>query len=333
VELGIELPTVAESLRAEFPDARIDLALGTTIDGGETDGIAAAVVLAEEAGLAVVVLGDRAGLFGRGTSGEGCDVPILSLPGAQQQLLDAVLDTGVPTIAVLLTGRPYALGSAPDRAAAIVQAFFPGERGGPAVAGVLSGRVNPSGRLPVSVPAGPGTQPTTYLGGVLAGRSDVSSVDPTARYAFGHGLGYTSFAWDDVALDADEVPVEGEVSLAVTVRNTGNRAGADIVQLYLSDPVATIVRPVRRLVGYARVPLEAGESARVTFRVSTDLAAFTGLTGRRVIEPGELRLALGASSAEIRHERSVRLTGQVVELDDARDAARALIADVTVEGA
>jgi len=121
------------------------------------------------------------------------------------------------------------------------------------------------------------------------------------------------------------------VTLAVTVRNTGDRAGADVVQLYLSDPVATIVRPVRRLVGYARVQLGAGESARVTFRVSTDLAAFTGLTGRRVIEPGELRLGLGASSADIRHERSVRLTGQVVELDDRRDASRDLIAAVTVE--
>jgi beta-xylosidase len=241
-----------------------------------------------------------------------------------------VLDTGVPTIAVLLTGRPYALGSAPDRAAAIVQAFFPGERGGPAVAGVLSGRVNPSGRLPVSVPSSPGTQPTTYLGGALAGRSDVSSVDPTARYPFGHGLGYTTFAWEDVTLDADEVPVEGQAGLSVTVRNTGDRAGADVVQLYLSDPVATVVRPVRRLVGYARVALEPGEAKRVAFRVSTDLAAFTGLRGRRVIEPGELRLGLGASSADLRAEVSLRLTGDAVELDDARDASRVLIADVAV---
>jgi beta-xylosidase len=195
---------------------------------------------------------------------------------------------------------------------------------------VLSGRVNPSGRLPVSVPSAPGTQPTTYLGGVLSGRSDVSSVDPTARYAFGHGLGYSTFEWDDVELSAEETPVESEVTLAVTVRNTGDRAGADVVQLYLSDPVATVVRPVRRLVGYARVALEAGESARVTFRVSTDLAAFTGLAGRRVLEPGELRLGLGSSSAELRHERSVRLIGDRVEFDDARDVRRALIADADV---
>jgi hypothetical protein len=114
------------------------------------------------------------------------------------------------------------------------------------------------------------------------------------------------------------------------VRNTGDRAGADVVQLYLSDPVATVVRPVRRLVGYARVALEAGESARVTFRVSTDLAAFTGLAGRRVLEPGELRLGLGSSSAELRHERSVRLIGDRVEFDDARDVRRALIADADV---
>jgi beta-xylosidase len=193
--------------------------------------------------------------------------------------------------------------------------------------------VNPSGRLPVSVPSSPGTQPTTYLGGVLSGRSDVSSVDPTARYPFGHGLGYTTFAWDDVTLDSEEVPVEGEVELGVTVRNTGDRPGADVVQLYLSDPVASVVRPVRRLVGYARVALEPGASARVVFRVSTDLAAFTGLTGRRVIEPGEIRLALGASSADVRHERAIRLTGDPVELDDGRDVTRALIAVPSVEAA
>src|SRR5690606_6872462 len=136
----------------------------------------------------VAVLGDRAGLFCRGTSGEGCDSPDLTLPGFQDDLVEALVATSTPVVVVLMSGRPYALGRFADQAAAIVQAFFPGQLGGPAVAGVLSGRVVPSGRLPVSVPRLPGGQPTTYLTSKLGHRSDVSSADPTPLYPFGHGL-------------------------------------------------------------------------------------------------------------------------------------------------
>ncbi len=151
---------------------------------------------ARDADIVVVALGDRAGLFGRGTSGEGCDAESLALPGAQQQLLDALLDSGTPVVTVLLAGRPYALGRAVEDSAAIVQSFFPGVGGTRAIAGVLSGRTTPSGRLPVSVPRGPGSQPTTYLGARLAQASEVSNIDPTPAFGFGHGLTYTTFAWN-----------------------------------------------------------------------------------------------------------------------------------------
>src|SRR5690606_30798581 len=127
VELGIRIPTLLEAVRAEFPDAEIRSALGTSVSGGELDGIAEAAALAARSDLVVLALGDRAGLFGRGTSGEGCDVESLSLPGAQQQLVDAVLDAGTPSILVLMTGRPYALGRAVTESAAIVEAFLLGE--------------------------------------------------------------------------------------------------------------------------------------------------------------------------------------------------------------
>ncbi|MFJ7243004.1 glycoside hydrolase family 3 C-terminal domain-containing protein, partial [Streptomyces olivaceus] len=166
--VGIELPTLRDTLAAEFPDAEFRAVRGTGVDDGDLSGISEAVRAARDADVAVAVLGDRAGLFGRGTSGEGCDVESLTLPGAQQQLLDALLDTGTPVVTVLLAGRPYALGRAATESAAIVQAFFPGEEGTHAVAGILSGRLNPSGRLPVSVPRTPGAQPTTYLGPRLA---------------------------------------------------------------------------------------------------------------------------------------------------------------------
>ncbi|MEV5371360.1 glycoside hydrolase family 3 N-terminal domain-containing protein [Streptomyces albogriseolus] len=316
--LGIGLPTLRETLAAEFPDADITHVRGTGVDDGDLSGLDEAVRAAREADVTVVALGDRAGLFGRGTSGEGCDAGTLELPGAQQQLLDALLDTGTPVVTVLLAGRPYALGRAVTESAAIVQSFFPGEEGTHAIAGVLSGRVNPSGRLPVGVPRAPGSQPGTYLGARLAHANEASNVDPTPAFPFGHGLSYTRFDWTDLTVDAHEAPTDGEFTLAFTVRNTGERSGTEVVQLYLHDPVASVVQPVQRLVGYTRVTLEPGEARRLTVTVPADLASFTGRDGRRVVEPGALELRPAASSADPRLTARVVLTGPERHVDHTR---------------
>ncbi|MEU0021783.1 glycoside hydrolase family 3 N-terminal domain-containing protein [Streptomyces rochei] len=316
--VGIELPTLRDTLAAEFPEAEITVVRGTGVDDGDVSGIPEAVRAAREADVVVAVLGDRAGLFGRGTSGEGCDAESLALPGAQQQLLDALLDTGEPVVTVLLAGRPYALGRAVAESAAIVQSFFPGVEGTAALAGVLSGRTNPSGRLPVSVPRGAGAQPTTYLGARLAHASEVSNIDPTPAFGFGHGLGYTTFAWSDLAVDADRAATDGEFSLALTVRNTGDRSGTEVVQLYLHDPVASVVQPVQRLIGYTRVPLEPGQERRLRVTVPADVASFTGRDGHRIVEPGELELRFAASSTEARLTASVTLTGPARRVDHTR---------------
>lgn len=324
--IGIELPTLREALAAEFPDAEILWAEGTSIDGGETDGFAAAREAAEGADLVVLALGDRAGLFGRGTSGEGCDAADLTLPGAQQVLMDEILSTGVPTVVTLLSGRPYALGRAPEDAAAIVQAFFAGEEGTGAIAGVLSGRVNPSGRLPVSIPRDPGAQPSTYLAATLARRNDVSNIDPGSAFPFGHGLGYAPAVWSDASASATEMPPDGSVTVSIHLGNAGDRDGVEVVQLYLHDPVASTVRPVQRLIAYARVSLAAGAKVRVSFEVPADLASFTGADGRRVIEPGDIVLGFGRSSDEIVAARTVRIVGSPRYVDH----TRALHASVTV---
>ncbi|MEV7454015.1 beta-glucosidase family protein [Streptomyces nigra] len=316
--VGLELPTLQDTLTAEFPDAEITAVRGTGVDDGDLSGIAAAVEAARDAEVVVAVLGDRAGLFGRGTSGEGCDAESLALPGAQQQLLDALLDSGTPVVTVLLAGRPYALGRAVDESAAIVQSFFPGEEGTRAIAGVLSGRTNPSGRLPVSVPRGAGSQPSTYLGARLAQVSEVSNIDPTPAFGFGHGLSYTTFAWSDLTVGTGQAATDGEFALSLTVRNTGDRAGTEVVQLYLHDPVASVVQPVQRLVGYTRVPLEPGEARRVRVTVPADVASFTGRDGHRVVEPGELELRLAASSTDARLTATVTLTGPVRRVDHTR---------------
>ncbi|WP_328510298.1 glycoside hydrolase family 3 C-terminal domain-containing protein [Streptomyces mirabilis] len=292
VEMGVDVPTLLEALRAELPDVEF------------TDDPVAADVC-------VVAVGDRSGLFGRGTSGEGCDAADLELPEGQGELVDKTLASGTPVVLVLLSGRPYALGRWADRCAAVVQAFFAGQEGGPAVAGVLSGRVNPSGRLPVSVPREPAGQPWTYLAPPLGQLSGASNLDPTPLFAFGHGLSYTTYDWQAPSVDDTAFPTDGETTLRLTVRNTGERAGTEVVQLYLHDPVGKVARPVARLVGYARVPLAAGASAEVHFTVPADLAAYTGPDGDRIVEPGELELRLGASSAEggVRYAVPVTLTG------------------------
>ncbi|TQM65249.1 beta-glucosidase-like glycosyl hydrolase [Klugiella xanthotipulae] len=323
--IGIDLPTLRDSVRMEFPDAEVVHASGTSVSGGETEGIAAAAELARSADVVVLALGDRAGLFGRGTSGEGCDAENLALPGAQQMLVDAILDTGTPTSLVLLAGRPYFLGSAPQRAGAIVAAFFAGEEGTGAIAGVLSGRVNPSGRLPVSVPAHAGAQPSTYLAAPLGQRSGVSNIDPTPAFWFGHGLGYSSFAWTEAQISSAEF--SNEVEVAVTVTNTGKRSGSDVVQVYLSDPVASVVRPVRRLIAYHRLELNAGASARVRFLLSADLTSFTARDGRRIVEPGEMVFGCGRSAGAMEAELSAVLTGEARVVDH----RRALHASVCVE--
>ncbi|MET8866799.1 glycoside hydrolase family 3 N-terminal domain-containing protein [Nonomuraea sp. NPDC004580] len=309
--LGIEAPTVLDALTAELPGAELRYEKGCEVRGDDRSGFAAAVEAARDADVCVAVVGDLAGLFGQGTSGEGCDAEDLRLPGVQADLLAELAATGTPVVVVVVSGRPYALGEIRDGAAALVQAFMPGEEGGAAIAGVLSGRVQPTGRLPVQIPRVPGGQPGTYLQPPLGTDSHgISNLDPTPLFPFGHGASYTTFEVSGLRLSATEVPTDGEFSATVTVRNTGGRAGEEVVQLYLNDLLATVTRPVLQLTGYARVPLEPGESADVTFRIHADRTAFTGRDLRRVVEPGDIEVLAGTSAADLPCRAVVRLTGR-----------------------
>ncbi|RRR98145.1 beta-xylosidase/alpha-l-arabinosidase [Glycomyces terrestris] len=307
--LGIDIPTVLGELSARR--TVVATAPGCDVMAPGRDGFAAAVEAASGADAVVVALGDRAGLFGRGTSGEGCDAPDLRLPGEQQALLEALLDTGTPVVLVLLTGRPYALGAVADRCAAVVQAFFPGQLGGQALAEVLAGEVNPSGRLPVGIPREPGGQPGTYLAPPLGRANEVSNLDPTPLFPFGHGLSYAAATWHPVEADERDWPVDGTTEVAVALSNeTGDRVD-DVVQVYLHDPVAQVTRPEHRLVAYRRVSLAAGERAEVRFRLHADLASFIGIDGDRIIEPGAVELRVARSSADVHAAVPRRMTGPV----------------------
>ncbi len=315
VAQGFASPTVHEALVQEFPGVEITHARGCEVedeaDGGDTSLLDAAVAAASDADVAVVVVGDRAGLFGRGTVGEGNDVADLELPGRQRELVESVAATGTPVVLVVLSGRPYAIDWALDgRVSAVLQAFFPGEEGGSAIAGILSGRTSPSGRLPVSLPRSAGAQPYSYLHPVLGGPSDITSADTTPALPFGHGLSFTTFARTELTTDA-ATPTSGRFGVTVRVRNTGDRAGADVVQLYARDVHASITRPVAQLVGYHRLELDGGEERIVEFDVPTARLAFTGRDGIRIVEPGRIELWVGPDCATRETSTTVELTGGV----------------------
>ncbi len=308
---GIEVRSLREALGAEFPAASIAYEQGVPIRETDRGGIEAAAAAAAAAEVCVLAVGDLASLFGRGTSGEGCDAADLTLPGVQAELVEAVLATGTPTVLVVVSGRPYALGDFAGRAAAVVQAFLPGEEGGAAIAGVLSGRINPSGHLPVGVPRIAGGQPGTYLVPPLGQHSEgVSNIDPSPLYPFGHGKSYTEFEYRDLRLSGHEIADDGELLVSLCVTNTGGRAGEDVVQLYLSDEVAQVTRPVRELVGYTRLALEPGETKRVAFHLHADRTSFTGRSGERIVEPGAFTVAVGHSSLDLPLSERFRITGR-----------------------
>ncbi|WP_159623446.1 glycoside hydrolase family 3 N-terminal domain-containing protein [Ruania rhizosphaerae] len=306
--MGIDIPTVLAELRTR---AQVEHARGVDVTDPDVSGIEAAVASARDADVCVAVVGDRSGLFGRGTSGEGCDAADLRLPGKQQELLEALLATGTPVVVVVLSGRPYALGELAERASAVVWGFFPGQRGGQALAEILTGETSPSGRLPLSIPAEPGSGPGTYLAPPLGRPSSVTTIDTTPAYWFGHGLTYTTFEWTQVQVADPVWDVAGTATVTMQVRNTGHRAGTEVVQLYLHDPVAQVTRPVVRLVGFARLDLDPGQCATVTFEVPADVTAFTGRNLQRIVEPGRMELRLARSAGDVRAVLALDMVGEV----------------------
>jgi beta-glucosidase len=309
VATGIEAPTIADAIRSEFGGESVRVARGCAVDDADRSGFDEAVAAAQAARVAVLVMGDHAGLFGRGTVGEGCDREDLELPGVQRQLVEAVMATGTPVVLVLLTGRPYAVDWAMSGCAAVVQSFFPGEEGGPAIAGLISGRVNPSGKLPVSMPRSAGAQPYSYLHPPLGEGAEVTNLATTPAAPFGHGLSYTTFVHSDLTVPA-EVPTEGPMPVSLRVTNTGARAGDDVVQLYGRDLVGSVTRPVAQLLGFHRVSLQPGESVTIEFTVPTARLAFSDRSLCRIVEPGDIQLWVGTSAARD-VEAKTRLVGAV----------------------
>jgi beta-glucosidase len=310
-------PDDVTTLRATLADRIDDL---TYVEGCDRDGtvgdeqLAAAVEAVASADAAVVAVGER-----YDQSGEAASRAHVDLPGDQRVLLEALVETGTPVAAVLFNGRPLAIDWTAEHVPAILEAWFPGVEAGPAVADVLLGDHDPSGRLPMSFPVTEGQIPV-YYNRLRTGRpAEDAGVDLTEPpsdhgekylsryldvpneplYAFGHGESYTSFAYTDVSLDAATVTADETLSVDVTVENTGDRAGTEVVQVYLRDLVGSRARPVRELVRFENVDLDAGASATVSFDLTAADLAFWTADEEYAAEPGEFEVEVGHATDDV----------------------------------
>ncbi len=293
---------------------RIHYARGCDVLDGSVEGFAEAVEAARKAEIAVVVVGDKAGLADDCTSGEARDRASLTLPGVQGQLVKAVYDTGTPVVLVLVNGRPVSLEWIADSVPAIVEAWFPSEEGANAIADVLFGDVNPGGKLPITFPRSVGQVPIFYAHRPSGGRSHWKEhyVETSAKplYPFGHGLSYTHFQFGNLRIEPAVVQAGGVVTVQVDVRNTGNLAGDEVVQLYTHQDVPYVTRPVKELKGFKRVTLERRQSRTVTFRVAVNQLGYYDLNEDFVVEPGTVNLMVGSSSEDIHCVGSFEIAGE-----------------------
>lgn len=311
----VPIATVLDGIRAAVsPAVEVLYAPGCEVQGQDRSGFQEALDCARRAETVILVLGDRSGLTPNCTTGEFRDAAHLRLPGVQEELAHAILDLNKPTVVVLVVGRPYAISEIAERANALLLAWLPGEEGGHAIADALLGKVNPAGRLPITIPRHVGQVPCHYNRTRADLRSHIHGdyVDELATplFPFGHGLSYTTFEYSHLSVTPTRVFANETLHISFTVTNTGHVTGEEVAQLYISDPYALVPRPVRELKAFVRFALEPKESKRITFHLPVANLAFYTPERQLVVEPGEINLAVGRSSEDIRLTATVEVIGQ-----------------------
>jgi beta-glucosidase len=273
-------------------NARLKLVWDAGVTDTATPAIAAAVAMARRSDVAVVVAGVEEGEFR--------DRARLGLPGRQEELIQAVAATGKPVVVVLIGGSAVTMSPWLDRVSAVIDAWYPGEAGGEAVADVLTGAHNPSGRLPLTFPVAEGQLPL-YYNHKPTGRGD-DYVDLTGQplFPFGFGLSYTTFEYSNLAIEPSEIAATGKAAVRCVVTNTGGRTGDEVAQLYIRDVLASVARPVMELAGFQRVHLGPGQAATVVFELGPEHLRMLDRDMKWVVEPGAFRIMVGSSSKDIR---------------------------------
>lgn len=305
--------SIVEGMRGHAGKAEISYAQACKPGCEGSEGFADAVATASRADVVVLAVGETWDM-----SGEAKSRTDISLPGQQEALFTALKATGKPVVVVMLAGRPLVFNTIADKADAIVYAWFPGSEGGNAVANVLFGDYNPSGKLPITFPRNVGQIPLSYAsyntGRPVTNEKDVvyksayiDSVN-TPRYAFGHGLSYTDFKYSGLTLSSPTAAGSQKVTLSFDLANSGKVAGTEIVQLYLRDMVSSVVRPLKELKGFQKVSLKPGETRRVSFTIDRDTLSFFNSQLKWGAEAGEFKLMVGSASDDIRLESTLKLT-------------------------
>ncbi|WEL20085.1 Beta-glucosidase, glycosyl hydrolase family 3 [Halorhabdus sp. BNX81] len=324
-EVNREIVTPLDAMQDRLGDD-VEYVEGCTTTGPDTDEIDAAVDAAAEADVAVAFVGTRSAIAlsdddegieqvpDLPTSGEGADVTDLELPGVQQELVEAVNETDTPLVVVQVSGKAHSIEWIDQHVPAVLHAWLPGEEGGNGIADVLLGEHNPSGRLPISVPKDVGQLPVYYSRRPNSRNERHVYVDEDPLYSFGHGLSYTDFEYSDVTLASEEIPTTGTIEASVTVENTGDVAGHEVVQVYTHQRWPSQTRPVQELRAFERVHLEPGESATVTAEISATQLAFHDHDMNLVVEPGEYELRVGSSAADIEAAADFEVVGDPREL-------------------
>ncbi|HEY2375343.1 MAG TPA: beta-glucosidase BglX [Gemmatimonadaceae bacterium] len=296
------VPVLDGIRHAVSPQTTVTYAAGASPTSADTNGIAEAVRVARAAEAVVLVVGETGEM-----SAEAESRSTLELPGAQQQLADAIVATGKPVVVVLMNGRPLSIERLNATAPAILETWFLGIEHGNAVADVLFGDANPGGKMPVTVPRVVGQVPI-YYDHKNTGRPPTNEkytskywdIPWTPLYPFGYGLSYTSFSYAGPRLSASSIGANDSLRVDVDVTNTGQRAGDEVVQLYVRDDVGSVTRPVMELKRFRRVTLAPGQKTTITWTLGVGDLAFTDLAMRRVAEPGTFRLFVGTNSGDTR---------------------------------
>ena len=260
------------------------------------------IELANNSDVAIVVLGEDPK-----NVGEGKDRANIELDECQMSLIKAVYKTGKPVVVVLFNGRPLTISWLAQNIPAIVETWFSGEKGGLAIADILLGNVNPSGKLPMTFPRSMGQIPY-YYNHKPTSRHKYVDEERSPLFSFGHGLSYTTFEYSDIQLTPSKIPVNGTSTVSVKIRNTGKIEGAEVVQLYIRDEVGSVTTPVIALKGFNRISLKPGESGIVNFRIGYEHLSLWNREMKQVVEPGEFKIMLGSSSSDIRQKAILWVT-------------------------
>lgn len=293
--------TVLEGLKAVSPETEFStLSFGWNLRTMSLEKVYEAGRMARQADLAVVVVGENSmrEQWADKTCGENTDRSDINLPGLQQELVETIYNTGVPTVVVLVNGRQLGVEWIAEHVSALVEAWEPGSFGGQAVAEILYGKVNPSGKLPVTIPRSVGQIQCVYNHKFTTAWFPYAFGNSDPLYPFGYGLSYTKYKYDNLKIEKSEISKDETVKVSVDVINVGAEDGEEIVQLYIRDDYSSATRPVKELKGFRRVALKKGEVKTVTFEITSDKLAFYDVDMKYGVEPGTFKIMIGSSSRD-----------------------------------